>query len=116
MRIQNCRSCKSKKLKKAFSLGKQFLTGVFPKNRNINISNDFLSLVLCENCKLLQLEHSFNADEMYGENYGYMSSLNKSMFDHLNQKVSKLKKKINLQTKDLIIDIGSNDGTFLSFF
>ena len=116
MRIHNCRSCKSKKIIKAFSLGKQFLTGIFPENKNVKISNGFLSLVLCKNCKLLQLENSFKAEEMYGENYGYMSSLNKSMFDHLNQKVSKLKKKINLKPKDLIIDIGSNDGTFLSFF
>jgi len=116
MRIHNCRSCKSKKIIKVFSLGKQFLTGIFPENKNVKISNGFLSLVLCKNCKLLQLENSFKAEEMYGENYGYMSSLNKSMFDHLNQKVSKLKKKINLKPKDLIIDIGSNDGTFLSFF
>ena len=116
MRIHNCRSCKSKKIIKAFSLGKQFLTGIFPENKNVKISNGFLSMVLCKNCKLLQLENSFKAEEMYGENYGYMSSLNKSMFDHLNQKVSKLKKKINLKPKDLIIDIGSNDGTFLSFF
>jgi len=116
MRIHNCRSCKSKKIIKVFSLGKQFLTGIFPENKNVKISNGFLSMVLCKNCKLLQLENSFKAEEMYGENYGYMSSLNKSMFDHLNQKVSKLKKKINLKPKDLIIDIGSNDGTFLSFF
>ena len=116
MKIHNCRSCKSKNIIKAFSLGKQFLTGIFPENKNVKISNGFLSLVLCKNCKLLQLENSFNIEEMYGENYGYMSSLNKSMFDHLNQKVSKLKKKINFKPKDLIIDIGSNDGTFLSFF
>lgn len=116
MKIHNCRSCKSKNIIKAFSLGKQFLTGIFPENKNVKISNGFLSLVLCKNCKLLQLENSFNTEEMYGENYGYMSSLNKSMFDHLNQKVSKLKKKINFKPKDLIIDIGSNDGTFLSFF
>ncbi len=116
MKINKCRSCKSKKLEKAFNLGEQYLTGVFPESKNQSITKGFLSLVLCRNCKLLQLEHSFDTSEMYGDNYGYMSSLNQAMFDHLKNKVSKLKSKINLVSKDIIIDIGSNDGTFLGFF
>lgn len=116
MKIEYCRSCKSKKLEKAFDLGKQSLTGVFPDYKKQVVTKGHLSLVLCKNCSLLQLGHSFDANEMYGENYGYMSSLNKSMFEHLKNKVSKLKKLINLQSQDVIIDIGSNDGTFLSFF
>ena len=116
MKINKCRSCKSKKLEKAFSLGDQYLTGVFPEHRKQTITKGFLSLVICKNCSLLQLEHSFDTGEMYGDNYGYMSSLNKAMFDHLKNKVSKLRKKIDLVSKDIIIDIGSNDGTFLGFF
>ena len=116
MKINKCRSCKSKKLEKAFNLGEQYLTGVFPENKKQSITKGYLSLVLCKNCSLLQLEHSFDTKEMYGDNYGYMSSLNQAMFDHLKNKVSKLKSKINLESNDVIIDIGSNDGTFLSFF
>jgi hypothetical protein len=53
---------------------------------------------------------------MYGDNYGYMSSLNNSMKYHLKKKCNVLIKKYSLKSADLIIDIGSNDGTFLSFF
>ena len=116
MKIIKCRSCKSKKLEQAFSLGKQSLTGVFPENKKQFVTKGYLSLVLCKNCSLLQLEHSFNTEEMYGENYGYMSSLNQSMFEHLKNKVPKLKSAANLRSGDIIVDIGSNDGTFLSFF
>lgn len=116
MKIHKCRSCKSKKLEKAFNLGNQFLTGVFPENKKQYVTKGYLSLVICKNCSLLQLEHSFDTEEMYGDNYGYMSSLNQAMFDHLKNKVAKLKSKINLVSNDIIIDIGSNDGTFLSFF
>ena len=116
MQISICRSCKSKNIKDAFSLGSQVLTGVFPSNKKMKISKGKLSLVHCEKCSLLQLKNSFNANEMYGDNYGYMSSLNKSMFFHLKNKVNILKRKINLNYQDIIIDIGSNDGTFLSFF
>lgn len=116
MKILNCRSCDSENLEQVMDLGSQYLTGVFPKKKNSKVSKGRLSLSLCENCKLLQLENSFNHKEMYGENYGYMSSLNQSMSNHLKNKALNLKKIIKLNTDDIVIDIGSNDGTFLSYF
>jgi len=116
LKIKNCRSCKSKSLIKLYTLGKQTLTGVFPPNKNAKITKGELSMVICNKCKLLQLEHNFDANEMYGENYGYMSSLNKSMISHLKLKAFSLKNKFNLKSNNNILDIGSNDGTFLSFF
>ena len=80
-------------MNKVFSLGKQTLTGIFPPKKNMKITKGDLSMVLCKKCKLLQLEHNFDSNEMYGDNYGYMSSLNKSMFLHLKNKVTKLKPK-----------------------
>jgi NDP-4-keto-2,6-dideoxyhexose 3-C-methyltransferase len=50
---------------------------------------------------------------MYGQNYGYRSGLNKSMVDHLHNKVKKIIKFINLKLDDIVVDIGSNDGTLL---
>ena len=116
MKINNCRSCKNSRLTKVYSLGKQALTGIFSPKKNAKITKGDLSMVICNKCKLLQLEHNFDPNEMYGENYGYMSSLNKSMISHLKIKALNLKNKYNLKSKDLILDIGSNDGTFLSFF
>ena len=116
MKIKNCRSCKASKLTKVYTLGRQTLTGIFPPHKNSKISKGDLSMVLCNKCKLLQLEHNFDANEMYGDNYGYMSSLNKSMVAHLKMKALNLKDKYSLKIKNNILDIGSNDGTFLSFF
>ena len=115
MKISKCRSCKNSKIKKTFSLGKQAFTGIFPKYKNETIPSGELSLVYCDSCKLLQLENSFDKKKLYGDNYGYMSSLNSSMTSHLSRKANLLKK-YNLINGNLIIDIGSNDGTFLSFF
>ena len=116
MKIKNCRSCKSKSLTNLYSLGKQTLTGIFPPKKESRITKGNLSMVICNKCKLLQLEHNFDANEMYGDNYGYMSSLNKSMISHLKLKALNLKKRYNLKIKNNVLDIGSNDGTFLSFF
>ena len=116
IKINRCRSCKSKSLKNVFNLGSQYLTGVFPAKKNFKISKGDLKLCLCESCSLLQLRNSFDHNEMYGKNYGYMSSLNSSMEFHLKKKCKNLIRKYSLKKKDLIIDIGSNDGTFLSYF
>ena len=116
MKISKCRSCGSSSLIKCLNLGNQYLTGIFPKNQNEKVSKGNLSLVFCKNCSLLQSEQNFDRYEMYGSNYGYMSSLNSSMIDHLKNKSQKIKTISKLSKSDLIIDIGSNDGTFLSYF
>jgi len=116
MKIIECRSCKSKKLVEIFSLGSQKLTGVFPTSKKQKVSGGNLDLILCKNCTLLQLKHSFDANEMYGENYGYMSSLNASMIEHLKKKSRSLINLSQLKKNEIVLDIGSNDGTFLSFF
>ena len=116
MKIKNCRSCKSKSLTNLYSLGKQTLTGIFPPNKKSKITKGNLSMIICNKCKLLQLEHNFDANEMYGDNYGYMSSLNKSMISDLQLKAINLRKRYKFKIKNNILDIGSNDGTFLSFF
>ena len=116
MKINNCRSCGNKKLKPAFDLGSQKLTGVFPKSKKDFVPSGSLALVFCEKCSLLQLLNSFDPNTMYGQNYGYMSSLNSSMINHLKKKAKKINNLMNLKAEDLVVDIGSNDGTFLGFF
>tara|TARA_X000000950_G_scaffold128688_1_gene160778 strand:+ start:1785 stop:2996 length:1212 start_codon:yes stop_codon:yes gene_type:complete len=116
LKIKNCRSCKSKSLTNLYSLGKQTLTGIFPPSKKSKITKGDLSMVMCNKCRLMQLKHNFDANEMYGDNYGYMSSLNRSMISHLKLKALNLKKKYNFKPSNHVLDIGSNDGTFLSFF
>ena len=116
IKINFCRFCKSKKISNVINLGNQYLTGIFPEKKNRKITKGPLIVSFCKDCHLLQLRHSYNLKELYGDNYGYRSSLNKSMINHLKKKFLYLKKEYNLKKTDLIIDIGSNDGTFLSFF
>lgn len=118
-KIHECRSCKNKNLIRILELGDQFLTGVFPSEKNSKVSKGPLNLVKCDDktgCGLLQLEHSYDLNEMYGENYGYRSGLNRSMVEHLNSKIKKIEEKIKINKNDMVIDIGSNDGTSLKAY
>jgi hypothetical protein len=118
-RISKCRLCGNEHLIEIVSLGEQVLTGVFPKQSDEPVPLGPLELVKChgENaCHLVQLRHSFEADKMYGMNYGYRSGLNSSMVNHLESKAESLQKLSPLEANDLVLDIGSNDGTSLSFY
>ena len=118
-RIDKCRICESKKLECVLDLGEQMLTGVFPTKKNADITKGPLRLVKCmsqNGCGLLQMEHSYDLDEMYGENYGYRSGLNASMVSHLKNKVDKILTLVSLTEGDLIVDIGSNDSTTLQAY
>jgi len=97
-------------------LGNQCLTGVFPTNDENDPEIEPLELLKCSECGLVQLAHNFNPKSMYGDNYGYRSGLNQSMVAHLNQKASELAQLANIGSGDVVIDIGSNDGTFLKNF
>ena len=114
-KINCCRSCKSKKLVNLFNLGKQSFTGIFLKKNN-KIPKGNLTLVMCKLCSLVQLGDNFNLKIMYGSSYGYRTGLNASMVKHIQNKADFLKKISNVKRKDLIIDIGSNDGTMLNYF
>jgi hypothetical protein len=119
-KISKCRICGNNKLELVLDLGEQVLTGIFPKSKNEEITRGPLRLVKCTGsgnvCGLLQLEHSYDLGEMYGENYGYRSGLNSSMVTHLKNKINKLLSMVSLEENDLIIDIGSNDSTTLQTY
>jgi NDP-4-keto-2,6-dideoxyhexose 3-C-methyltransferase len=53
---------------------------------------------------------------MYGDNYGYRSGLNGSMVAHLHDKIHAITASVELNPGDLVIDIGSNDGTSLAAY
>jgi hypothetical protein len=117
--ISQCRICGNANLVSILDLGIQALTGVFPKSKDAVVTSGPLELVKChgdENdnfCGLVQLKHSYQMEELYGENYGYRSGLNQSMVTHLHAKVKKILNRVSVRPGDLVIDIGSNDGTLL---
>lgn len=119
-KICECRICGNTNLKRVLDLGDQMLTGVFPRERDAQVTVGPLRLVKCvggeEACGLLQMEHSYDLGEMYGENYGYRSGLNASMVKHLQAKVARIRSMVTLNPGDLVVDIGSNDSTTLQAY
>jgi hypothetical protein len=114
--IKHCRVDQSPNLVSVLNLGHQALTGVFPKQSSEPVTVGPLELVWCPSSGLLQLKHSYESSEMYGDNYGYRSGLNQSMVNHLNDKIAYLERVVPLSAGDVVLDIGSNDATTLKAF
>ena len=112
----NCRNCRSKSLIKVIFIGKQVVSSIFPKKIKKNSKKYSLDLYECKKCKLVQLGKSIPLGNMYGETYGYRTSLSKLMVNHMCNKYLKLKKILKLKNNSSILDIGSSDSTFLNFF
>jgi hypothetical protein len=111
--ITSCRANGSSNLVTVLSLGDQALTGIFPRSPDERITVGPLNLLWCPDSGLLQLGHSYDPDEMYGDNYGYRSGLNQSMVRHLGNKVSYLERAFQPASGDTVLDIGANDSTTL---
>jgi hypothetical protein len=116
IRIMSCRLCRSTDLVTVLDLGEQALTGVFPAEPGEKVTTGPLELVWCSSCTLLQLAHSYDPSEMYGGNYGYRSGLNRAMSEHLARKARGLEALVGLKPGDVVLDIGSNDGTLLGSY
>lgn len=114
--ITQCRISGSTHLISVLNLGEQCLTGIFPRDPIQPITSGPLELVWCPDSGLLQLKHSYNLSEMYGDDYGYRSGLNSSMVAHLRGKVRGLERQYRLMRDDWVLDIGSNDGTLLNAY
>ena len=119
--IKKCRICGNEELVPIISLGNQCLTSVFPSPSSDNPSLSPLDLLFCssktkEVCNLVQLKHNADIEEMYGSTYGYFSSISPTMVSHLSDIMDQAIKSVELKEKDIVLDIGCNDGTFLNLY
>lgn len=112
---KKCRSCYSKNLEEIISLGNLYLSD-FAKN-NKKPKSFPLVIILCKSCHLLQLKHTTPQNLLYTERYGYKSGINQTMQQELKEIAEKSLKKIKKSNnKIVVVDIGANDGTLLSFY
>ena len=113
--IMCCRLCGSKRLSKVFDLGKTPLANSYTKkNLSKKLKRYPLGLNLCNSCGHLQLTYSIKPEKMF-VNYLYKTNTSYKNFLHFRNYATEIKK-LYKHKSGKILDIASNDGTFLSFF
>jgi len=116
--IDKCQISGLKDLKTILSLG--YLPPV-NKLRKINSSLDEdtffpAELMFSKSSRLVQLSTLVNKEILFPKEYPYTSSTTKILRENFKELYNEASKIINISSKDLVIDIGSNDGNLLSNF
>jgi len=109
-KVNVCRSCGYDNMPTVFDMG-DLKINAFMKEPNTDVGTAPLTLVHCPECDLIQLDHTVREQELY-ENYWYLSRLNKKIVDNLES----ITKAVTINDGDIVLDIGANDGTLLSFY
>ncbi len=122
-KIDRCRVCGNTDLVPCIDIGEQYLSSVFPTDLTYRVTavRYPLELVMCRKkedgstCGLVQLGYRLDLTSMY-DAYPYTSATNSSMTKILQDVADSGRALNHLQPEDVILDIGGNDGTLLTFF
>ncbi len=110
---KTCRVCKSRKLIDLFSLGEQYINDFVPEELVYSGLKAPLDLVFCKNCTLVQLRHTAPQELLYQRFYWYKSGVTETMKAALRDITQQAEQRFQLKAKDVVLDLGSNDGTLL---
>jgi len=116
--VDRCQVCGSKRIESVLFLG--YLP---PVNQMRTIGTTPFEqpsyptgLLYCRNCELVQLGLSVDPAVIFPPSYPYTSGTTRMLRDNFAELYRQSKELYGLQPEDLIVDIGSNDGTLLSNF
>ena len=113
--IIKCRLCGGKDLKTILELGEQPPANSLRKNVSDTLENVPLTICRCAKCTTIQLTETIDPEYMFS-NYIWVTGTSKGAREYsqvfANRILSKLKNSDDL----FIVEIASNDGTFLHRF
>ena len=116
--LQRCQICDSTNLESALFLG--YMPPV-NQMREVGDRPDEqpsypAELIHCRNCGLVQLGLIVDPAILFPPEYPYTSGMTRILHENFENLAEESADLLSLHTEDLIIDIGSNDGTLLSKF
>ena len=114
----SCQVCGCSRLERVLDLGHQPLCNEFIPIQEAGRPLMFYPLCLCHcpECSLVQLDYVIPTEQTFGQQYTYLTGSSKSLVEYYSELARKLVARFDLRAGDVVIEIGSNDGTFLKAF
>jgi methylation protein EvaC len=111
----NCRVCRAE-TSKVISFGEMPIANDFVEDVTSDTYRFNLSASFCLACSLLQIDEQPEPSLMFHDHYPFFTGLSASMTDHFGRMVEEFTSDLETSLSDpLVVEIGSNDGTLLSF-
>jgi len=114
---KECLICGNPKILKYLDLGHSALANSFLSKKDLSKKEmQFpLRVAYCPKCHLSQLMDIIDRKKIF-EHYAYFSSTSPQLEQYFQNYAEDLKKKFPNQAKQLVVEIGSNDGILLKYF
>ncbi len=113
--ISNCRICYSKDIVDILDLGNQPTANQLIKNIKQKEKKFPLKLVLCKKCKTLQLSTTVSSKYLFSK-YLWVTETSDVAKKYSEIFYKRIKKKFGKSKPNYVLEIASNDGTFLKTF
>jgi len=116
--ISRCQVCDSARVHLVLDLGHQPMCGsMLTKERLDQPEKAYpLRMYWCEDCSLAQIDYCVDGSEVFFPDYPYRSGITRELYDYQVNISRSLISRYGLSASDLVVDVGSNDGTLLSGF
>ena len=116
--VDNCQVCGGKHLSPVLFVGFIPPVNTMPKvgTRPIEQAAYPLELLRCGDCGLVQIGLEVDADVLFPPEYPYLSGTTRILRSNFADLYEETNRLLGLKPADLIVDIGSNDGTLLENF
>jgi SAM-dependent methyltransferase len=113
-----CRLCDSPKVELVCPLKPTPVAEKYRTTREeaLSIPAVTLDLYRCDDCGHVQILDLVEADYLFGADYTYRSGQTKGIVEHFEDYAEKAWVRLGLKPGDLVLEIGSNDGTLLAKF
>ena len=117
-KLKCCQVCGSKRLELVIDLGHQPLCDSLPSETQLDAPETSYPLrqVWCRDCTLSQIDYVIPGEVVFHPEYPYRSGITKELAVYQDAFVQDAVSDLALESGQLVVDIGSNDGTLLSGF
>ncbi len=116
--VDKCQICSQKKLESLLFVGYLPPVNTMPDIGTPAAESPFFpaELLQCPECKLVQLGCTVDAKILFPPHYAYTSGTTRILRDNFAELYQEVMQRYPLAAKDLVVDVGGNDGTLLSNF
>ncbi len=116
--VRKCQICGNTELVEILDLGHQPIVQNYRTKDQLHEEETTypLCLVRCEKCELLQLDYVVDPKLVFPPHYPYRTGLTNMLIRNFESLAENMKAAEQYTDGDLVVDIGSNDGTLLESF
>lgn len=117
-RVTHCQGCDSTALALVMDFGHQPPVHSLLRREDLDRTEATypVQLVRCRSCGLVQLGHVLDPRLVFPPSYPYLTGLTPIALRNFRDMARRAHERLRLRPTDLVVDIGSNDGTLLSTF